>query len=98
MCEEEPNTENTHHIPDAYKDETFYEKAVNVYCFYKQVTASEKEGTFKYDWEKYDFEKDGIDSRDFWYKISPNYSDSAAINNIRCMFVQREGIDPVSGI
>ena len=61
-------------------------------CFYKQIQG-EKDEDGKWNFN----DGNGIDTRDFWYKIKPYYDASANINSIKCEFRAASDNDIVTG-
>jgi hypothetical protein len=96
------NESNPYNKPDTSDDAKYYEKIYKKYCFYKTVSAKKIENPPEdaKDWDKWDYTNgstDGIDNRDFWYKIKPIYSDSATENVISCVFIKNKESDAVKG-
>lgn len=99
LCEDSESDENDYKVPDVSK--RYYERVYTEYCFYKKVLARDISASVDQDakaWDKWDYTNNTeIDNRDFWYKIKPNYNDSARNNTITCVFIKNEEEDEVSG-
>ena len=61
-------------------------------CFYKQISGSQDtDGNWNFK------DNNGIDTRDFWYKIKPYYEATANLNSIKCEFRPAENNNIITG-